>query len=59
MKSLFLNVEHEIKFSKIRSEMNEERRFNSHYLAVAFLMAGNIELEALIKPYFEGKVYKG
>lgn len=56
MKFEFLNPEHESNFTKFRvEEMGERFRNNKEYLAVAYLMTGDEELQEKIQPYFNAK----
>lgn len=53
MKFQFLNGEHEANFQEMRTQMEEVYRFDKEYLAAAFIMAGDAELERKMKPYFD------
>lgn len=51
----FLNLEHQATFQELRSNMEEEFRFNKERLAAAFIMAGDEEVYQKMTPYFNEK----
>lgn len=50
----FLNSQHKTTFQELRSKLAEYYRFNSEYLSVCFIMAGNPELLGKMEKYFDG-----
>lgn len=53
MKLEFLNNEHKAKFQEVRMEMADIDRFNKEFLAAAFIILGDAELEEKMKPYLD------
>lgn len=53
MKISFLSDTHYRRFEKIRSKMAKRYQNDKEYLSVAYVMAGNAELEKKISPYFD------